>query len=210
MPLKVGVLVLITAVTVNQVRKRVVMTDLFIPFFNATIYLGPSVTGAIPLKGNCKLVLVSVEWMHFFVKEKNSLLELYLDSTQGTIRDKRTNPMTYVYMFCLTYFYLLYLLVYMNLIGEGGFSKCYPSFQEWYHSCVKGCFFLEDDGTVSSLQYQLHIPQTTTVFLSIQPLSLSHRPGTSHCFIILLDFKQSNSWLWQITRWTLSNRVEMK
>lgn len=61
MPLKVGVLLLITTVTVNQVRNRVVMTDWFIPFFNATIYLAPSATGAIPLKGNCKLVLVSVE-----------------------------------------------------------------------------------------------------------------------------------------------------
>ncbi|GLD49699.1 EF-hand calcium-binding domain-containing protein 7 [Lates japonicus] len=40
----------------------------------------------------------------------------------------------------------------------------------------KGCFFLEDDGSISSLQYQLHIPQTTNVYLTIQPLSLSHRP----------------------------------
>ncbi|XP_076582366.1 EF-hand calcium-binding domain-containing protein 7 [Chaetodon auriga] len=48
--------------------------------------------------------------------------------------------------------------------------------QEWHHSDVKGCFFLEDDGTVGSLQYQLHIPQTTNVYLTIQPLSLSHRP----------------------------------
>uniref|UniRef100_A0A3Q3VL63 EF-hand calcium-binding domain-containing protein 7 n=1 Tax=Mola mola TaxID=94237 RepID=A0A3Q3VL63_MOLML len=50
------------------------------------------------------------------------------------------------------------------------------SLQEWYHSCVKGCFFLEDDGSISCLQYQLHIPQTTNVYLTIQPLSLSHRP----------------------------------
>uniref|UniRef100_A0A671W7D3 EF-hand calcium-binding domain-containing protein 7 n=1 Tax=Sparus aurata TaxID=8175 RepID=A0A671W7D3_SPAAU len=50
--------------------------------------------------------------------------------------------------------------------------------QEWHHSDVKGCFFLEDDGSISSLQYQLHIPQTTNVYLTILPLSLSHRPGT--------------------------------
>uniref|UniRef100_A0A8C4ILE1 EF-hand calcium-binding domain-containing protein 7 n=1 Tax=Dicentrarchus labrax TaxID=13489 RepID=A0A8C4ILE1_DICLA len=48
--------------------------------------------------------------------------------------------------------------------------------QDWHHSYVKGCFFLEDDGSVSSLQYQFHIPQTTNVYLTIQPLSLSHRP----------------------------------
>ncbi|XP_023250273.1 EF-hand calcium-binding domain-containing protein 7 isoform X1 [Seriola lalandi dorsalis] len=51
-------------------------------------------------------------------------------------------------------------------------------FQEWYHSKMKGCFFLEDDGSISSLQYQLHVPQTTNIYLTIQPfsLSLSHRP----------------------------------
>ncbi|KAM8873682.1 EF-hand calcium-binding domain-containing protein 7 isoform 2-T2 [Spinachia spinachia] len=49
--------------------------------------------------------------------------------------------------------------------------------QEWHHSSMKGCFFLEEDGSISSLQYELHVPQTTNVYLSIQPLSLSHRPG---------------------------------
>ncbi|XP_070764430.1 EF-hand calcium-binding domain-containing protein 7 [Enoplosus armatus] len=48
--------------------------------------------------------------------------------------------------------------------------------QEWHHSYVRGCFFLEDDGSISSLQCQLHIPQTSNVYLTIQPLSLSHRP----------------------------------
>ncbi|XP_044218419.1 EF-hand calcium-binding domain-containing protein 7 isoform X1 [Thunnus albacares] len=47
--------------------------------------------------------------------------------------------------------------------------------QEWHHSYMKGCLFLEDDGSISSLQYQLHLPQTTNVYLTIQPLSLSHR-----------------------------------
>ncbi|KAI9517550.1 hypothetical protein NQZ68_004770 [Dissostichus eleginoides] len=46
--------------------------------------------------------------------------------------------------------------------------------QDWHHSYMKGCFLLEDDGSISSLQYQLHLPQTTTVYLTIQPLSLSH------------------------------------
>ncbi|XP_063748020.1 EF-hand calcium-binding domain-containing protein 7 isoform X2 [Eleginops maclovinus] len=46
--------------------------------------------------------------------------------------------------------------------------------QDWHHSYMKGCFFLEDDGSISSLQYQLHVPQTTNVYLTIQPLSLSH------------------------------------
>ncbi|XP_071397135.1 EF-hand calcium-binding domain-containing protein 7 [Centroberyx affinis] len=53
------------------------------------------------------------------------------------------------------------------------------SLQEWHHSYMKGCFFLEDDGSISSLQYQLHLPQTTSVYLTIQPLNLSHRPEKS-------------------------------
>ncbi|XP_047443026.1 EF-hand calcium-binding domain-containing protein 7 [Mugil cephalus] len=48
-----------------------------------------------------------------------------------------------------------------------------PDLQEWHHSYMKGCFFLEDDGSIGSLQYQLHVPQTTSVYLTIQPLSLS-------------------------------------
>uniref|UniRef100_A0A8C9ZKW5 EF-hand calcium-binding domain-containing protein 7 n=1 Tax=Sander lucioperca TaxID=283035 RepID=A0A8C9ZKW5_SANLU len=48
--------------------------------------------------------------------------------------------------------------------------------QEWHHSYMKGCFFLEDDGSIGSLQYQLHVPQTTNVYLTIQPLSFSHGP----------------------------------
>ncbi|TNM88240.1 hypothetical protein fugu_006461 [Takifugu bimaculatus] len=48
--------------------------------------------------------------------------------------------------------------------------------QEWYNSGVRGCFFVETDGSIGSLQYQLHIPQTTNVYLTIQPLSLSRRP----------------------------------
>ncbi|CAN9500879.1 unnamed protein product [Ophioblennius macclurei] len=51
-----------------------------------------------------------------------------------------------------------------------------PRLQEWHHSSVKGCFFLEDDGSISSLQYQLHLPQKSSVYLTIQPLSLSNRP----------------------------------
>ncbi|XP_060934507.1 EF-hand calcium-binding domain-containing protein 7 [Limanda limanda] len=51
--------------------------------------------------------------------------------------------------------------------------------QEWHHSHMKGCFFLEDDGSVGSLQYQVHIPQTANVYLTVQPQSLSHRPDKS-------------------------------
>ncbi|XP_047231743.1 EF-hand calcium-binding domain-containing protein 7 isoform X1 [Girardinichthys multiradiatus] len=51
-----------------------------------------------------------------------------------------------------------------------------PGLQEWHHSYMKGCFFVEDNGSISSLQYHLHLSETTSVYLTIQPLSLSHRP----------------------------------
>ncbi|XP_041861216.1 EF-hand calcium-binding domain-containing protein 7 [Melanotaenia boesemani] len=54
-----------------------------------------------------------------------------------------------------------------------------PGLQEWQHTYMKGCFFVEDDGSISSLQYQLNIPQTTNVYLTIQPLNLSHRSEKS-------------------------------
>ncbi|XP_019731056.1 EF-hand calcium-binding domain-containing protein 7 isoform X2 [Hippocampus comes] len=47
--------------------------------------------------------------------------------------------------------------------------------KQWYRSCVRGSFFLEEDGAISSLQYQLHLPQTSNVSLSIQPMSLDQR-----------------------------------
>lgn len=48
--------------------------------------------------------------------------------------------------------------------------------QEWHHHYMKGCFFIEDDGSINSLQYQLHLPQKSTIYLTIQPLSLCNRP----------------------------------
>ncbi|XP_041134078.1 EF-hand calcium-binding domain-containing protein 7 [Polyodon spathula] len=45
--------------------------------------------------------------------------------------------------------------------------------QDWHHASLKGCFFLEEDGGIVSLQYRLHIPQTSTVYLTIKPLNLS-------------------------------------
>ncbi|XP_008404383.1 EF-hand calcium-binding domain-containing protein 7 [Poecilia reticulata] len=49
--------------------------------------------------------------------------------------------------------------------------------QDWHHCFMKGCFFVDDNGSISSLQYHLHLPQKTSIYLTIQPLSLSHRPG---------------------------------
>lgn len=50
------------------------------------------------------------------------------------------------------------------------------SLEEWPHTSMRGCFFLEEDEGIRSLQYRLHLPQTTNVYLTIQPLNLSQRP----------------------------------
>ncbi|CAL8254926.1 unnamed protein product [Merluccius merluccius] len=48
--------------------------------------------------------------------------------------------------------------------------------QAWQHGAVRGCFFLEEeeDGSISSLQYRLQLPRRSSVYLTIQPLSLGH------------------------------------
>ncbi|XP_028259706.1 EF-hand calcium-binding domain-containing protein 7 [Parambassis ranga] len=55
--------------------------------------------------------------------------------------------------------------------------------QEWHNGSMKGCFFVEEDGTIASLQYKLHVPQTTSVYLTIQPLSLSHSPDKASSWL---------------------------
>ncbi|XP_048832185.1 EF-hand calcium-binding domain-containing protein 7 isoform X2 [Brienomyrus brachyistius] len=46
------------------------------------------------------------------------------------------------------------------------------SLQDWHHISLKGCFHLEDNGEIVSLQYRLHLAQPTAVFLTVQPMNL--------------------------------------
>ncbi|XP_051997037.1 EF-hand calcium-binding domain-containing protein 7 isoform X2 [Xyrauchen texanus] len=50
------------------------------------------------------------------------------------------------------------------------------SLQNWHHNFMRGCFYVEEDGTIVSLQYRLHIPETTSVYLTIRPCNLSLIP----------------------------------
>ncbi|XP_051568432.1 EF-hand calcium-binding domain-containing protein 7 [Myxocyprinus asiaticus] len=50
------------------------------------------------------------------------------------------------------------------------------SLQNWHHTLMRGCFYVEEDGTIVSLQYRLHIPETTSVYLTIRPCNLSLIP----------------------------------
>ncbi|TRY53989.1 hypothetical protein DNTS_015547 [Danionella cerebrum] len=62
-------------------------------------------------------------------------------------------------------------------MGSGSISSGrlaeHKSLQDWHHTCLRGCFFLEEDGTIVSLQYRLHIPVTSSVCLTMRPLNLS-------------------------------------
>uniref|UniRef100_A0A8C2K7U5 Phosphoglucomutase 1 n=1 Tax=Cyprinus carpio TaxID=7962 RepID=A0A8C2K7U5_CYPCA len=55
------------------------------------------------------------------------------------------------------------------------------SLQDWHHTLLRGCFYLEEDGTIVSLQYRLVIPETTRDYLTIQPLNLSPIPVIFSC-----------------------------
>uniref|UniRef100_A0A8C1ZC67 EF-hand calcium binding domain 7 n=1 Tax=Cyprinus carpio TaxID=7962 RepID=A0A8C1ZC67_CYPCA len=57
---------------------------------------------------------------------------------------------------------------------------------DWHHTLLRGCFYLEEDGTIVSLQYRLVIPETTRVYLTIQPLNLSRHEMLCHCNCIKL------------------------
>lgn len=62
---------------------------------------------------------------------------------------------------------------------QHGFLLCYLHLfhQDWHHTLMRGCFYLEEDGTIVSLQYRLHVPEATGVYLTIRPFNLSLIPG---------------------------------
>ncbi|XP_034035440.1 EF-hand calcium-binding domain-containing protein 7-like isoform X1 [Thalassophryne amazonica] len=65
----------------------------------------------------------------------------------------------------------------ITVSASGAKTVAEPSgLQEWNQTNMKGCFFVEDDGSISSLQYNLHLAQRTNVYMTIQPLRLSHTP----------------------------------
>uniref|UniRef100_A0A8C0YEC9 EF-hand calcium binding domain 7 n=1 Tax=Cyprinus carpio carpio TaxID=630221 RepID=A0A8C0YEC9_CYPCA len=67
------------------------------------------------------------------------------------------------------------------------------SLQDWHHTLLRGCFYLEEDGTIVSLQYRLVIPETTRVYLTIQPLNLSPVTGLVLFLSCVID-KQRFLW----------------
>ncbi|XP_028856679.1 EF-hand calcium-binding domain-containing protein 7 [Denticeps clupeoides] len=70
----------------------------------------------------------------------------------------------------------------MGTNSKGGNLAEPRNLQAWHHVKMKGSFFLEDDSAIVSLQYRLHIPQTTNVYLTIQPINLSQtkeKPSSS-------------------------------
>ncbi|KFQ65039.1 EF-hand calcium-binding domain-containing protein 7, partial [Phaethon lepturus] len=49
--------------------------------------------------------------------------------------------------------------------------------KEWQRAQSKGCFYLEEDGEIISHKYKLHIPQRSTVCITIKPLNVRQVEG---------------------------------
>ncbi|NXW85669.1 EFCB7 protein, partial [Alopecoenas beccarii] len=49
--------------------------------------------------------------------------------------------------------------------------------KEWPCAQSKGCFYLEDDGEIISHKYKLHLPQRSTVCITIKPLNIRQVEG---------------------------------
>lgn len=58
---------------------------------------------------------------------------------------------------------------------------CLFGFQEWQYAQSRGCFYLEEDGEIISHKYRLHIPQRSTVCITIKPLNLRQVEGKCIC-----------------------------
>ncbi|XP_064310972.1 EF-hand calcium-binding domain-containing protein 7 [Phalacrocorax carbo] len=51
--------------------------------------------------------------------------------------------------------------------------------KEWHCAQSKGCFYLEEDGEIISHKYKLHLPQKSTVCITIKPLNVRQVEGKS-------------------------------
>ncbi|NXP14953.1 EFCB7 protein, partial [Thinocorus orbignyianus] len=58
--------------------------------------------------------------------------------------------------------------------------------KEWQCAQSKGCFYLEEDGEIVSHKYRLHLPQRSTVCITIKPLNLRQVEGKS-CHWLSVD-----------------------
>ncbi|NXL50869.1 EFCB7 protein, partial [Podilymbus podiceps] len=52
--------------------------------------------------------------------------------------------------------------------------------KEWQCAQSKGCFYLEEDGEIISHKYKLHLPQRSTVCITIKPLNIRQVEGKSY------------------------------
>ncbi|NXP22651.1 EFCB7 protein, partial [Scytalopus superciliaris] len=58
--------------------------------------------------------------------------------------------------------------------------------QEWQCAQSKGCFYLEEDGEIISHKYRLHLPQRSSVCVTIRPLNVPQVEGRS-CHWLAVD-----------------------
>ncbi|XP_065529216.1 EF-hand calcium-binding domain-containing protein 7 isoform X1 [Lathamus discolor] len=58
--------------------------------------------------------------------------------------------------------------------------------KEWHCAQSKGCFYLEEDGEIISHKYRLHVPQRSTMCITIKPLNIHQEEGIS-CHWLSVD-----------------------
>ncbi|NWR87273.1 EFCB7 protein, partial [Furnarius figulus] len=58
--------------------------------------------------------------------------------------------------------------------------------KEWQCAQSKGCFYLEEDGEIISHKYRMHLPQRSSVCVTIRPLSVPQAEGRS-CHWLAVD-----------------------
>ncbi|XP_071421333.1 EF-hand calcium-binding domain-containing protein 7 [Pithys albifrons albifrons] len=58
--------------------------------------------------------------------------------------------------------------------------------KEWHCAQSKGCFYLEEDGEIISHKYRLHLPQSSSVCVTIRPLNVPQVEGRS-CHWLAVD-----------------------
>ncbi|XP_043346848.1 EF-hand calcium-binding domain-containing protein 7 isoform X1 [Dermochelys coriacea] len=62
--------------------------------------------------------------------------------------------------------------------------------KDWQCAQSKGCFFLEEDGEIITHKYRLYLPQRSTVYITIKPLSLSQLEERYKTQLVLLVYAE--------------------
>ncbi|XP_075472035.1 EF-hand calcium-binding domain-containing protein 7 isoform X3 [Ascaphus truei] len=95
------------------------------------------------------------------------------DATQRKVDSKFSKPSS-----ARNYKASVSTVINMGAISTRNSTLAEPSnLKDWQFTQSKGCFFLEDNGDIISHHYKMHVPQKSTVYLTVKPLNLSKIEG---------------------------------